>query len=319
MNNQDSFFQAPAVVKNAAYFRSRARAALKGRWPIAILVAFLATLLCGSFFSWISSRYQVNLPTNEAEAERFLEMLRDIYQKLKENDFRAVFDAYPVLSKAMLATAVISGISALWSILISPVITVGYRKFDLDLIDGNDQALTVSSLFRYFNRSYLKCVAVGLLNLLLSFVCALPVWVASALAALLLLPTIASPYLFLALGALLICLGFVATIFLTIWVTYSYRFSYQILAEYPQIGAIDAMRNSRTLMKGNKWRLFCLQISFIGWLLLSACCTCGLGMLVLNPYIAAAETEFYSDLTRRNEAKETEFPSLDPNDYKDSI
>ncbi len=319
MNNQDSFFQAPAVVKNAAYFRSRARAALKGRWPIAILVSILCTLLCGSFFDWISSRYQIKAPSTKEEIEVFTAMLRDIYQKLRDGSFRSVFIAYPALKIAAVATLVISGISSLWSVLVSPVITVGYRKFNLNLIDGNDRDLTVASLFRYFNGSYLKCVAVGLLNTLLSWACALPVWIASALGILLLIPAVASPVLCFALASILFCIGGIATVFLSFWVAFSYRFSYLILAEYPEIGAVDAMRNSRILMKGNKWRLFCLEFSFIGWYLLAACCTCGLGVLVVNPYCEVAETEFYSDLTRRDQAKETEFPSLDPNDYKDFI
>ena len=91
--------------------------------------------------------------------------------------------------------------------------------------------------------------------------------------------------------------------------------SFLILAEYPEISAIDALRNSASLMRGNKWRLFCLQISFIGWVLLAGCCTCGIGVMFLTPYMSAANAAFYDDIANRAAARETEFPSLDPNDY----
>ena len=68
------------------------------------------------------------------------------------------------------------------------------------------------------------------------------------------------------------------------------------------------------LMKGNKWRYFCLQFSFTGWLLLS-CCTCGIGFLFVSPYMYAASTAFYNEVSGRDTAKEVEFPSLNPDDY----
>ena len=49
------------------------------------------------------------------------------------------------------------------------------------------------------------------------------------------------------------------------------------------------------MMKGNKGRLFCLDISFIGWALLSAL-TLGIGELFLNPYVCAARAAFYRSL-----------------------
>ena len=48
-------------------------------------------------------------------------------------------------------------------------------------------------------------------------------------------------------------------------------------------------------MTGNKWRLFKLQISFIGWLIWG-CATLGVGMFFLDPYMEAATTEFYKEV-----------------------
>ncbi len=77
--------------------------------------------------------------------------------------------------------------------------------------------------------------------------------------------------------------------------SYSYSMSFFIMAENPQITASEARRKSIDMMKGNKWRLFCLDFSFIGWYLL---CLLTLGILTLwvVPYVQTAYAEFYSDL-----------------------
>lgn len=50
----------------------------------------------------------------------------------------------------------------------------------------------------------------------------------------------------------------------------SYSMAPYILAESPELTANEAISESGRLMMGNKWRLFCLSISFIGWTLLCA-------------------------------------------------
>ena len=57
------------------------------------------------------------------------------------------------------------------------------------------------------------------------------------------------------------------------------------------------MEVSMQMMKGNKWRLFCLQLSFIGWAILCVL-TLGIGYLWLNPYMNAAIAAFYDEVSR---------------------
>ena len=68
-------------------------------------------------------------------------------------------------------------------------------------------------------------------------------------------------------------------------------------------------------MKGNKWRLFCLYFSFIGWYLLIGV-TFGIAAFWVVPYVHTAEVEFYDEISERSRAGKVEFPSLDPNDYQ---
>lgn len=76
----------------------------------------------------------------------------------------------------------------------------------------------------------------------------------------------------------------------------SYSMAPYILTENPSMGVSEAIERSKEMMDGNKWRLFCLAFSFIGWAILSAL-TFGIGYLWLNPYINAAYAAFYDDIS----------------------
>ncbi len=82
---------------------------------------------------------------------------------------------------------------------------------------------------------------------------------------------------------------------------YSYRMTYYIMADHPELSANEARKQSMEMMRGNKWRLFCLDFSFIGWLLL-----CGLTLGILSfwimPYMKTAEAAFYQSLLPAPEA-----------------
>lgn len=73
---------------------------------------------------------------------------------------------------------------------------------------------------------------------------------------------------------------------------YAYFFTTFILAENPTIGAKNALDLSKRMTQGMKGHLFVLDLSFIGWWLLSSL-TCGILSLGVVPYTYAAYTEVY--------------------------
>lgn len=78
--------------------------------------------------------------------------------------------------------------------------------------------------------------------------------------------------------------------------TYSYRMVPYIVAENPDMKATDAITLSRNMMKGHKWNAFVLDLSFIGWYLLS-CLTLGLlAFFYVSPYHYATNAELYGAL-----------------------
>lgn len=74
---------------------------------------------------------------------------------------------------------------------------------------------------------------------------------------------------------------------------YEYRMIPYILADNPSISARDAFAQSKFMMSGNKWRLFLFDMSFVGWRILSLLLFGLPGIFFVNPYYTASETELY--------------------------
>lgn len=141
---------------------------------------------------------------------------------------------------------------------LSSFVSVGYAKFNLNLADG--QNAVFENLFEYFS-----CWKTTAVSSLLRFV-----------------------YVFL-WSLLFVIPGIVASL--------SYSMTNYILAESPDLTASEAIERSKAIMQGNRWRFFCLQLSFIGWDIL-ALFTFGIGFLFLAPYKQAAYAAFYRDVSR---------------------
>ena len=85
--------------------------------------------------------------------------------------------------------------------------------------------------------------------------------------------------------------------------SYSYAMTDFILLDDPTISDDKAIDKSMKMMEGHRMELFMLDLSFIGWALL-AILTCGLGFLLLSPYVYAAHAEFYEDLKQQGNSLE---------------
>ena len=76
---------------------------------------------------------------------------------------------------------------------------------------------------------------------------------------------------------------------------YKYSMAPYILMDHPEMTGGEAITASKNLMQGKKWKLFCLQLSFIGWCLLGAI-TFGIAFIWVGPYMQAAQAAFYEDI-----------------------
>ena len=75
---------------------------------------------------------------------------------------------------------------------------------------------------------------------------------------------------------------------------YEYLMVPYIIAENPAMDYKEAFQISKQMMEGEKMEAFIMDLSFIGWYLLSAV-TCGLlAIFYVNPYVQASFAEMYT-------------------------
>lgn len=75
----------------------------------------------------------------------------------------------------------------------------------------------------------------------------------------------------------------------------SYSMTFYILADNPSISAREAIKRSKAMMNGHKWKYFLMELSFIGWGILCLL-TLNIGALWLTPYIETSKAHFYLTL-----------------------
>lgn len=161
----------------------------------------------------------------------------------------------------VLIMGVVTALSSIYvgyvlEILLTGALTLGYSIVALTVVNGG--AVNVGILFSGFNQ-YGKSLVLWLTNNIFIFLWSL----------------------------LLIVPGIIKAL--------SYSMSYYIMAEYPELSANEARKESIEIMKGNKWRYFCLLLSFIGWYILCVITCCILYFWVM-PYVQTATAEFYNSI-----------------------
>lgn len=146
---------------------------------------------------------------------------------------------------------------ALISFFIGGVIELGYCRFNKNLIHGtNPQFKDLFSRFDIFWKAFGLRLLIAIFTFLWSILFIIP--------------------------------GIIAA--------FSYSMAFYIMDENPSMGIMEAIGESKEMMRGNKFRLFCLGFSFIGWMLLCAL-TFGIGLLWLIPYMNAAMASFYLEIS----------------------
>lgn len=116
------------------------------------------------------------------------------------------------------------------------------------------------------------------------------------------------------LTSLLIGIGFVFFIIPGVMLAYRYRLALFILYDNPGLGPVQCMRHSAQLMSGNKMRRFMLDLSFIGWIIISSIISSLIMPLLelwLSPYMGVAGAVFYNDLIGVRSGVTEEKPTSD--------
>lgn len=107
---------------------------------------------------------------------------------------------------------------------------------------------------------------------------------------------------------------FVTGIIITLWTllfiipgimaSYKYRMVPYLLSENPNMDGKEARRLSALMTDGEKWNIFGLDLSFLGWYLVGLICFV-VGFFLILPYQHATNAELYIYLRDRNGLKFT--------------
>jgi uncharacterized membrane protein len=312
--------------KKCKELRMQALDSLRGKWVIAILAMVIATILgaqLGTTGSGGGSGINLNmdLPSfSDTDMEDSVGIIggEDIwvgdYPMPSEEDveifLQHILENLPAIGA--IASVFIFGVliglvaSLAYTVFLGTPMRIGHLRFRLSLIDGEKADL--AKIFSGFDRSYIPAILLRLLRALYLFLWSLPSAIMTTIGIVALIfgfvgsafemggMEFVAPTLLLIGGvALLFSVGFS---FLPTIAYYRYAMSDYILAENPEMSPSDALAESKRMMHGNKWRLFCLELSFIGWGILCLF-TCGIGFLWLSPYMFQAEAAMYHEISGR--------------------
>ena len=87
---------------------------------------------------------------------------------------------------------------------------------------------------------------------------------------------------------------------------YAYRMVPYIMAENPEMDGSEALKISEEMMNGHKWDAFVLDLTFLGWKLLSIFTLGIAGVFYVNPYVYTTDAELYKAIKNEYNGPEVE-------------
>lgn len=170
--------------------------------------------------------------------------------------------------------------------------SAGIAKMSLNI--SRKQAYSMNDMLYVFHHNADRFLIVGLVIVAISFVTGLPVMFMSMNSN---IPV--SFILFFTVFDLIITV--VVNLFLGL--------STYLLLDHPEMNAMDSLKESIRLMKGNKGRSLYITLSFLPLAFLSVL-TCYIGMIWLTPYMDMTMANFYRDIIGELNTPTNEFPEM---------
>lgn len=190
---------------------------------------------------------------------------------IRERAREALKDNFLNVLLIIILVSLAIGVSSFLSLIVAGPLMVGLQFYLLNVVRRNDPRF--EDLFHGFQNGFATSVIAYLLKILYVFLFTL----------LLIIPGIIKAY--------------------------QYALVEFVIADDPSLTASEALEKSTQMMRGNKLRLFFLQLSFIGWYILCVI-TFGIALIYVIPYYYTAVVAFYQDL------KSDSTPTITTNDYE---
>lgn len=161
----------------------------------------------------------------------------------------------------------------------------------IHLLIARKQPVTVKNMFWVIENRPDRFILGGLLLLIIEFVPFAPA------ALLLYLNPALSKSTYWTLAAVLLLAGLIAALYLM----FCFQLVFILYSDDARINLIEAFCISNKLMKGAKWKMFVLGLSFIGWAMLGLL-SMGIGFLWISPYMTQSSVNFYLELRHEFDA-----------------
>lgn len=183
--------------------------------------------------------------------------------------------------------------------LLSSLLMVGYDKMLLNL--NRRQPYTLGNIFYAFYHNPDRFIVVNFLLLLAGILVSLPFDIPS--------------YTSTSWNAMVLSLvGMLIRSLVSIVLAAFFGLANYLLLDYPEMGAMQALKESLRLMKGNKGLYVHLYLSFLP-LTIVCIFTCYIGILWLLPYMQTTLAFFYMDITGELDNPVVDSESIQDNSF----
>lgn len=250
--------------------KARAKAAFKNNYWRCVLISIIIALLIGTG-GVITARFSGDSTTLAVNGEKITgeQLVADVREAITQVATQQNISEKEVLETLLVAATAFAGVLSIFAFVNSLLNIFVWNLFEIGgdrfyIVNTEEQA-RIDEIFRGFSPRYGRNVLALFLRSLY-----IALW-----------------------GLLFVIPGIVKT--------YSYMLMPYLLADNPEMSRKEAFKLSRQLMKGNKWRAFVLDLSFLGWDILSIFTFGLLQIFYVRPYRAAAAAELYKALTTSNE------------------
>ena len=252
--------------------KNRAKSILSCNYWVLVLGALILSIITGGFNSASSINTTVKDVSNGVsnyDINDFISSFSNLFSNGWNGDrFENLYSSIQGASRGVSVAAIVGSVVVLTMIvfmiaglaisifLFNPLIAGGYRFFNRSLVMNTK----INEFAFAFKRSYLNVVKIMFLRQLYIFLWSL----------LFIIPGIIKAY--------------------------EYYLVPYIVGDDPDISASEAFRMSKELMRGNKFKVFVLELSFLGWYILSGM-TCGLlSVFYVAPYVYLTKAALYRRL-----------------------
>lgn len=196
--------------------------------------------------------------------------------------------------------------SQVFSIVVSLIVSIfqaGVSYMFLNICRG--KSISFSDVFYMFRHYPDRVIVVSIILTVIEYIAMLPyfIWVYTKA-----LPatsdiTVLMTELFTMM--LLMYLGIVIAQVLTL----PFVLCYYLLIDHEEMSAVEAIKGSMAMMKGNYGRYIYILLSFLGLSILGVC-SCYIGFLWIQPYMQATIAEFYLELKGELDGREQHYRNV---------